>query len=88
MTKKVERLNWVESTPSTGSWRVEKVESPLGLNLSTLTPEPGESAKEKEERQLRELAEIFRLTQRPDESDFAFRRRVEQFNDRRIASIA
>ena len=52
------------------------------------SPDPGESPKEKEERQLRELAEMFGLTQRPEESDFAFRRRVQQFNDRRIEAIA
>jgi len=51
-------------------------------------PELGESAKEKEERQLWELAETIGWTQRPDESAFDFLRRVRQLNDRRKAAIA
>jgi hypothetical protein len=38
MRLRVERLNRVESTHSTRSGKVERVESPLGLNPSILTP--------------------------------------------------
>ena len=51
-------------------------------------PEPGESPKEKEERGLLEVAEIFGFQPQDGENDRDYRNRLRQWNERRKAGLA